>query len=41
MLSTGALKNWAEPVACLNEMYRVAKPNAIVVLAEVNRDETR
>jgi ubiquinone/menaquinone biosynthesis C-methylase UbiE len=41
VLSTGALKNWADPVACLNEMYRVAKPNAIVVLAEVNRDATR
>ena len=41
VLSSGALKNWADPVACLNEMYRVAKPNATVVLAEVNREATR
>jgi len=41
VLSTGALKNWVDPVACVNERYWVAKPHATVVLAEVNRDATR
>ncbi|OGL20418.1 MAG: hypothetical protein A3F92_11110 [Candidatus Rokubacteria bacterium RIFCSPLOWO2_12_FULL_71_22] len=41
VLSTASLKNWADPVVGLKEIHRVAKPNAPVALAEVNREATR
>ncbi len=41
VLSTTSLKYWADPVACLNEMHRVGKPHATIVLVEMNPEATK
>ena len=40
VLSICSLKWWTDPVACLNEIHRVARPHATIMLVEMNREAT-